>query len=86
MEGIDEDIESTLKPQYIEEHARNIVNKAESPDVGLAYSLNPYQGCTHGCAHCYARNAHEYWGFSAGLDFEQKIIVKKNAPQLLEAF
>src|SRR3546814_1484990 len=49
------------------------------------YSLNPYQGCEHGCVYCYARNTHQYWGYSAGLDFERKIIVKKNASQLLEA-
>src|SRR3546814_2134189 len=49
------------------------------------YSLNPYQGCEHGCVYCYARNTHQYWGYSAGLDFELKIIVKKNASQLLEA-
>src|SRR5580765_2949264 len=50
----------------------------------MAYSMNPYQGCEHGCIYCYARNTHEYYGFSAGLDFESKIIVKKNAPQILE--
>jgi DNA repair photolyase len=50
------------------------------------YSMNPYQGCEHGCTYCYARNAHEYWGYSAGLDFERKIIVKKNAPDLLRKF
>src|SRR3546814_8478407 len=49
------------------------------------YSLNPYQGCEHGCVYCYARNTHQSWGYSAGLDFERKIIVKKNASQLLEA-
>jgi DNA repair photolyase len=60
------------------------VNKVTSPDIPLSYSLNPYQGCEHGCIYCYARNTHEYYGFSAGLDFESKIIVKKNAPALLE--
>ena len=50
----------------------------------MGYSANPYQGCEHGCIYCYARNSHEYWGYSAGLDFEKKILVKKNAPQLLE--
>jgi DNA repair photolyase len=58
----------------------------DSPDVGMFYSMNPYQGCEHGCIYCYARNAHEYWGYSAGLDFERKIIVKKNAPELLRKF
>jgi DNA repair photolyase len=66
--------------------SKSIVNKVDSPDVGMAYSLNPYQGCEHGCTYCYARNAHEYWGFSAGLDFERKIIVKKDAPQLFKKF
>jgi len=55
-------------------------------DVGMGYSMNPYAGCEHGCIYCYARNVHEYWGYSAGLDFEQKILVKKNAPQLLRKF
>ena len=50
----------------------------------MAHSLNPYQGCEHGCIYCYARNSHEFWGYSAGLDFERKIIVKKNAVELLE--
>lgn len=71
---------------YIEQLAKSIVNKVESPDVGMMYSMNPYAGCEHGCIYCYARNVHEYWGFSAGLDFEQKIIVKKNAPDLLRKF
>ena len=52
----------------------------------MYYSMNPYQGCEHGCIYCYARNAHEYWGYSAGLDFENKIIVKKNAPALFKKF
>lgn len=51
----------------------------------MAYSMNPYQGCEHGCIYCYARNTHEYWGYSAGLDFERKILFKRNAPELLEA-
>jgi DNA repair photolyase len=72
--------------QYLEEHAKTIVNKVTSPDVGMWYSMNPYQGCEHGCVYCFARNVHEYWGYSAGLDFERKIIVKKNAAVLLRKF
>ena len=72
------------KTQFQEVFPKSIVNKVKSPDVGMTYSLNPYQGCEHGCIYCYARNSHEYWGYSAGLDFEQKILVKKNAAKLLE--
>lgn len=72
------------KTTIIETFPKTIVNKVTSPDVGLNYSLNPYQGCEHGCIYCYARNSHEYWGFSAGKDFEQKILVKRNAVELLE--
>lgn len=68
----------------IDTFPKTIVNKVNSPDVGMGYSLNPYQGCEHGCIYCYARNSHEYWGYSAGLDFEQKILVKRNAVELLE--
>ncbi len=70
--------------QHISVFPKTIVNKVTSPDIPLDYSLNPYQGCEHGCIYCYARNTHEYWGYSAGLDFEQKILVKKNAASLLE--
>ncbi len=73
------------KTQYIPIFPKTIVNKVDSPDVGMGYSMNPYQGCEHGCIYCYARNAHEYWGYSAGLDFERKILVKKAAPELLAA-
>ncbi|SDS41496.1 PA0069 family radical SAM protein [Gramella sp. MAR_2010_147] len=72
------------KTTIIETFPKTIVNKVTSPDVGMEYSLNPYQGCEHGCIYCYARNSHEYWGYSAGLDFEQKILVKRNAVELLE--
>ncbi|NMH27175.1 PA0069 family radical SAM protein [Flavobacterium silvaticum] len=71
------------KTQFLEVYPKTIVNKVESPDVGMAHSMNSYQGCEHGCIYCYARNSHEYWGYSAGLDFERKILVKKNAPELL---
>jgi len=80
-EGEDADPNKTL---YLETFPKTIVNKVTSPDVGMMYSMNPYQGCEHGCIYCYARNTHEYWGFSAGLDFERRILIKKNAPELLE--
>ncbi|RCW93473.1 PA0069 family radical SAM protein [Winogradskyella arenosi] len=73
------------KTQYLNVFPKTIVNKVTSPDVGMAYSMNMYQGCEHGCIYCYARNSHEFWGYSAGLDFERKILVKKEAPKLLEA-
>jgi DNA repair photolyase len=84
IEGLDEPMLSNSKTQLFYESPKKIVNKIDSPDLGLMYSLNPYQGCEHGCIYCYARNSHQYWGFSAGLDFERKIIVKENAPALLE--
>lgn len=85
-EGLDEPMLSSPATQVFHENPKQIVNKVTSPDLGMMYSLNPYQGCEHGCIYCYARNSHEYWGFSAGLDFESKIIVKKSAPALLEKF
>ncbi|WNB17906.1 PA0069 family radical SAM protein [Marivirga arenosa] len=84
-EGIDEYTHlEKPKTQIFYEYPKKIINKVSSPDVGMEYSINPYQGCEHGCVYCYARNSHEYWGWDAGLDFESKIIVKKNAPSLLE--
>ena len=81
----DWEIEKT-KTQIIEVFPKTIVNVVKSPDLPMEYSLNPYQGCEHGCSYCYARPTHEYWGFAAGIDFERKIMVKKNAPELLEKF
>jgi DNA repair photolyase len=86
IEAIDDWEETNVPTQYMEQESKTIVNKVDSPDVGMSYSMNPYAGCEHGCIYCYARNVHEYWGYSAGLDFERKIIVKKNAPQLLRKF
>jgi DNA repair photolyase len=83
-EVLDEPLLSNEKTQILFEHSKKIVNLVKSPDIPGMYSMNPYQGCEHGCIYCYARNTHEYWGYSAGLDFERKIIVKPNAPQLLE--
>ena len=74
-----------VKTKYLEVYPKTIVNKVSSPDVGMSWSLNPYQGCEHGCIYCYARNTHEYWGYSAGLDFERTILIKKDAPALLES-
>jgi DNA repair photolyase len=85
-EGIDDWEDQPQKTTFIIGHPKSIVNKVDSPDLGMAYSLNPYQGCEHGCTYCYARNSHEYWGFSAGLDFERKIIVKTDAPELFKRF
>ena len=85
-EGIDDWEESDRKTSFILENSKTIVNKVDSPDVGMAYSLNPYQGCEHGCTYCYARNSHQYWGYSAGIEFERKIIVKKDAPALFKKF
>lgn len=85
IEGLDEElIPESLQTQIFYETPNKVVNKVDSPDVGMEYSLNPYQGCEHGCVYCYARTTHEYWGFNAGLDFESKIVVKRNAPVLLE--
>lgn len=86
IESIDDWTEADPVTEYLEDQAKGLVNKVTSPDVGMWYSMNPYQGCEHGCIYCFARNSFEYWGYSAGLDFEQKIIVKKNAPALLRKF
>ncbi len=70
-----------------EDHTRNIVSRNDSPDLGFRWSVNPYRGCFHGCAYCYARPTHEYLSFGAGSDFERKIVIKPEAAALLrEAF
>ena len=76
----------TLKTTFTEVFPKTIVNQVKSDDLPMEYSMNPYQGCEHGCSYCFARPTHEYWGYSAGIDFERKIMVKKNAPELLEKF
>ncbi|MHA7099398.1 PA0069 family radical SAM protein [Roseivirga pacifica] len=84
LEGVDEYDEEAPLTKHIPIYPKTIVNKVESPDVGMEFSMNPYQGCEHGCIYCYARNSHEYWGYNAGLDFERVILYKMNAAQLLE--
>src|SRR5437773_509249 len=69
--------------QVFKDETASIIAYNDSPDVGFSASINPYRGCEHGCIYCYARPYHEYLGFSAGLDFETKIMVKENAPELL---
>lgn len=73
------------KTEFFRDATKSIISRNSSPDVGFETSLNPYRGCEHGCIYCYARPTHEYLGFSAGLDFESKIMVKEDAPRLLEA-
>lgn len=84
QEGLDEGFLQKEKTEIIYTYPKTLINKVESTDIGMGYSMNPYQGCEHGCIYCYARNTHEYWGYSAGLDFERKIIVKKNTIEALE--
>jgi DNA repair photolyase len=69
--------------QCLRDTSRSVIARNSSPDVGFDASVNPYRGCEHGCIYCYARPTHEYLGFSAGLDFETKILVKEDAPVLL---
>jgi DNA repair photolyase len=69
--------------QFLKDSTRSLITYNDSPDVGFDSSINPYRGCEHGCIYCYARPTHEYLGFSAGLDFESKILVKEDAPELL---
>jgi DNA repair photolyase len=71
--------------QFLRDHTGKIINRNDSPDVGFEFSVNPYRGCEHGCIYCYARPTHEYLGFSAGLDFETKIMVKMDAASLLRS-
>jgi len=81
VEGLDE------RPiEYLADASRTLVSENDSPDIPFRFSVNPYRGCAHGCSYCYARPYHEYLGFSAGLDFETKIVVKHDAPELFRAW
>ena len=73
----------TVRTQFLRDDSQSIISYNNSPDVGFDASINPYRGCEHGCAYCYARPTHEYLGFSAGIDFESRILVKPNAAELL---
>ena len=89
VDVVDVDPDESERPrratQFFRDGTKTIITRNNSPDVGFETSLNPYRGCEHGCIYCYARPTHEYLGFSAGLDFESKIIVKTSAPELLRA-
>ena len=80
-----DDADRAVTTQYLKDASRSLLTFNDSPDVGFDASINPYRGCEHGCIYCYARPYHEYLGFSAGLDFETKILVKEDAPELLRA-
>src|SRR5687767_6414119 len=77
------DEEGTLKTQLFRDTTQTFITRNNSPDVGFETSINPYRGCCHGCIYCFARPTHEYLGFSAGLDFETRVLVKQDAPELL---
>jgi len=68
---------------YLRDGTQTLISYTESPDIGFGASINPYRGCEHGCAYCYARPYHEYLGFSAGVDFETRIMIKTAAPEIL---
>jgi DNA repair photolyase len=85
QESHEEEERPSRRTEYYRDDSKTVITRNNSPDVGFETSVNPYRGCEHGCIYCYARPTHEYLGFSAGLDFESKIMVKTDAPELLEA-
>jgi DNA repair photolyase len=85
IDPTDEEEKPRRETQFFRDGTKTIIARNDSPDVGFETSVNPYRGCEHGCIYCFARPTHEYLGLSAGLDFESKIMVKTDAPKLLEA-
>ena len=86
--SLDDDVAAELpgpRTQFLRDSARTIIARNDSPDIGFSASINAYRGCEHGCPYCYARPFHEYLGFSSGLDFESRILVKMDAAKLLRA-
>jgi len=81
---VDPEPDRNILTKFYIDHTKSILAKNDSPDIPFTFSLNPYRGCEHGCIYCYARPTHEYLGFSSGLDFETKIMVKHDAHTLLE--
>ena len=79
----DPELDPLPRTLFLRDHSSKIITSNDSPDIGFEHSINPYRGCEHGCVYCYARPTHEYLGFSAGLDFETRIMVKEDAPKLL---
>lgn len=82
VEWLEEPPNATVS--FYEEEARSVLSENDSPDIPFRWSVNPYRGCLHACAYCYARPSHQYLGFGAGSDFDRKIVVKKNAPEVLK--
>jgi DNA repair photolyase len=77
--------ERRIPTQFFVDQSRTLITHNDSPDIGFSYGINPYRGCEHGCAYCYARPSHEYLGMNAGLDFETKVLYKPDAAKLLRA-
>lgn len=85
LANVAEDERPALQTELYDDQTSSILTRNDSPDIGFEVSLNPYRGCEHGCTYCYARTYHEYLGFSSGVDFETRIMVKRRAPELLAA-
>lgn len=82
-DDLPDDERPSPKTKFFLDSSRSILSSNDSPDLSFSWSINPYRGCEHGCIYCYARPTHEYYGLSAGLDFETQIMVKADAPKLL---